>query len=91
MKLYLFILSKNYFKKITLYTNNNIIKKHGWIFKYFDTSYPARREKLKQFAQNSEVQWCLETICNAAMRFNDENYYMLPKFLFGNLKIKEDL
>ncbi|MCL2311957.1 MAG: portal protein, partial [Firmicutes bacterium] len=58
---------------------------------YFDTSYPARREYLKKFAQNSEIQWCLETICNAVIRFNDDNYYMLPKFQFGNLNIKDDL
>ena len=58
---------------------------------FYDKAYPARREYLKKFAQNSEIQWCLETICNATIRFNDENYYMLPKFLFGNLSIKEDL
>jgi len=58
---------------------------------YFDTSYPARREKLRQFAQNSEIQWCLETICNNVVRFDDENYYLRPKFLFGNLNIKEEL
>jgi len=57
----------------------------------FDTSYAARREYLKKFSQNSEIQWCLETICNSTIRFNDENYYMLPKFLFGNLHIKDDL
>jgi uncharacterized protein YihD (DUF1040 family) len=56
----------------------------------FDTDYPSKREFLRKFALNSEIDWILDTITDEAIVYDDKNYFVQP---LNNLDtiLKEDI
>lgn len=60
----------------TYYTKyRDISKMSGEFVAFFDQSYPLRREYLRQFSQNGEINFVLETITDEAIVYNNDKYF----------------
>jgi len=55
----------------------------------FDKDYVSRREFLRKFALNSEIDFMVTTVADEAIVFDDTNYFAYPSVL--NLDIKEEI
>ena len=44
----------------------------------FDKSYPKKREDLRKFAVQDEIEEILDTLCDEAIVYDDKNYYCSP-------------
>ena len=44
----------------------------------FDKSYPKKREDLRKFAVQDEIEEILDTICDEAIVYDDKNYFCSP-------------
>ena len=44
----------------------------------FDKSYPKKREDLRKFAVQDEIEEILDTICDEAIVYDDKNYFCIP-------------
>lgn len=57
---------------------------------FYDKEYPTRRDFLRKFAMNGEVEHVLEVICDETIIYDDNNYFCYPNT--QNLKsiIKDD-
>ena len=42
---------------------------------YFDKDYPFKRDFLRTFALNAEIEYILDTICDEAVVYDDKNYF----------------
>lgn len=60
-------------------------------YSIFDLSYPERRDRLNDFANNSEIRWCLSTLVNDMIVFDDQNYYLYPILNLAHLNLSEEL
>jgi hypothetical protein len=61
---------------------------------YFDKDYKGKRDYLRKFSLNPEVEWVLDTICDEAISYDPSNFFAYPDFIDlsdVNEKIKEDL
>ena len=59
----------------------------------FDKDYISRRDFLRKFALNSEIDWMISTICDEAIVLDETNYFAYPSTSLMELKesIKDDL
>lgn len=59
----------------------------------FDKDYPSRRDFLRQFALNSEIDWMITTLSDEAVVFDETNYFSYPSTALLELKesIKDDM
>ena len=45
---------------------------------FFDTDYPQRREFLRKFAMNGEIEFVLDTITDEVITYDSNNYFAYP-------------
>lgn len=59
----------------------------------FDKDYPSRRDFLRKFALNAEIDWMVTTLSDEAIVFDETNYFAYPTTSLMEVKeeIKEDL
>ena len=55
----------------------------------FDKDYPSRRDFLRKFALNSEIDYMVTTVTDEAIVYDDNNYFAYPSVM--NLDIKEEI
>ena len=53
----------------------DITKTNGEFVAFFNKSYPLRREYLRQFSQNGEINFVLDTIADEAIIQDENNYF----------------
>lgn len=61
---------------------------------YFDKDYRGKRDYLRKFSLNSEIEWVLDTICDESISYDPSNFFAYPDFIDlsdVNEKIKEQL
>jgi hypothetical protein len=61
---------------------------------YFDKDYKGKRDYLRKFSLNPEIEWVLDTICDEAISYDPANFFAYPDFIDMtdiNEKLKEDL
>jgi hypothetical protein len=61
---------------------------------YFDKDYKGKRDYLRKFSLNPEIEWVLDTICDEAISYDPANFFAYPDFIdITNLneKLKDDL
>lgn len=56
---------------------------------HFDKDYKNRREFLRKFSMNGEVQWALDTITDEAIVQDEQNYFCYPSLI--NMNVKEEV
>lgn len=44
----------------------------------FDKEYKSRREFLRKFAMNGEIEWILDTICDESIVYDENNFFCYP-------------
>lgn len=52
----------------------------------FDKDYPGRRDFLRKFALNSEIDWMVTTITDEAIVFDETNYFAYPSTSLMEMK-----
>lgn len=59
----------------------------------FDKDYPSRRDFLRKFALNAEIDWMITTVTDEAIVYDETNYFAYPSTALLEIKeeIKEDL
>lgn len=45
---------------------------------FFDKDYKTKREFLRKFAMNGEIEWILDTITDESIIFNEKNFFCRP-------------
>ena len=55
----------------------------------FDKSYPKKREELRRFAVQDEIEEILDTLCDECIVYDDKNYFADP-LLFDDDLLAED-
>lgn len=45
---------------------------------YFDKSYEQRRDFLRKFSMNGEIEWILDTICDESIVYDENNLFCRP-------------
>jgi len=61
---------------------------------YFDKDYKGKRDYLRKFSLNPEIEWVLDTICDESVSYDPANFFAYPDFLDLtdiNEKIKDEL
>jgi hypothetical protein len=61
---------------------------------YFDKDYKGKRDYLRKFSLNPEVEWVLDTICDESISYDPSNFFAYPDFLDLtdiNEKVKDEL
>lgn len=53
---------------------------------YFDKDYQTRREFLRKFSLNGEIQWCLDTISDEAIIQDETNFFCYPSNMSIDVK-----
>ena len=56
---------------------------------YFDKDYPVRRDFLKTFALNAEIEYVLDTICDEGIVYDEKNFFCHPATM--NMDLKDDV
>lgn len=56
---------------------------------YFDKQYLFKREFLRKFALNAEIEYILDTLCDEGICYDSKNFFCQPALL--NLDLKEDV
>ena len=56
---------------------------------YFDKDYPFKREFLRRFALNAEIEWILDIIADEAIVYDDRNFCCSLSLV--NMDLKEDV
>lgn len=71
---------------------SDITKVNGDYVAFFDKSYPLRREYLRMFALNGEINFVLDTITDEAIVQDENNYFAYPDIdqLKAKLKASEE-
>ncbi|MFK5282841.1 hypothetical protein ACI3PL_25070, partial [Lacticaseibacillus paracasei] len=54
---------------------------------YFDKSYIEKRNYLRKFSINGEIEFILDIITDEAIVYDDRNYFAQPSF--SNLDLKD--
>ena len=52
----------------------------------FDKDYPARRDFLRKFALNSEIDWMITTVTDEAVVYDETNYFAYPSTSLMEMK-----
>jgi hypothetical protein len=55
----------------------------------FDKDYPARRDFLRKFALNSEIDFMITTLADEAIVYDDNNYFAYPAMM--NMEAKDEI
>jgi hypothetical protein len=56
---------------------------------YFDKDYIEKRNYLRKFSLNGEIEFILDTITDECVSYNDRNFFALPSFVnIGDMKDK---
>jgi hypothetical protein len=61
---------------------------------YFDKDYKGKRDYLRKFSLNPEIEWILDTICDEAISYDSANFFAYPDFIDLtdiNEKVKDEL
>ena len=45
---------------------------------FFDQDYPQKREELRRFAQQDEIEEILDTLCDEAIVYDEKNFFSRP-------------
>ncbi len=53
---------------------------------YFDKDYPVKRDFLKTFTLNAEIEYILDTICDEAIVYDEKNFFCHPALMNMDLK-----
>ena len=56
---------------------------------YFDKDYPFKREFLRTFALNAEIEWILDILCDEAIVYDDRNFFCQLSLV--NLDLKDEV
>lgn len=56
---------------------------------YFDKQYLFKREFLRKFALNAEIEYILDTLCDEGICYDSKNFFCQPALI--NLDLKEDV
>jgi len=56
---------------------------------YFDKDYPFKRDFLRTFALNAEIEYILDTICDEAIVYDEKNFFCHPALM--NMDLKDDV
>jgi hypothetical protein len=48
---------------------------------YYDKDYAGKRDYLRKFALNPEIEYILDTVCDEAITFDPYNFFAYPAFL----------
>jgi hypothetical protein len=48
---------------------------------YYDKDYAGKRDYLRKFALNPEIEYILDTVCDEAITFDTQNFFAHPAFL----------
>ena len=56
---------------------------------YFDKDYPVKRDFLKTFALNAEIEYILDTICDEGIVYDEKNFFCHPAMM--NMDLKDDV
>ena len=56
---------------------------------YFDKDYPVKRDFLRTFALNAEIEYILDTICDEAVVYDEKNFFCHPALM--SMDLKEDV
>lgn len=56
---------------------------------YFDKDYPFKRDFLRKFALNAEIEYILDTICDEAIVYDEKNFFCHPTMI--NMELKEEV
>lgn len=56
---------------------------------YFDKDYPTKRDFLKAFSLNSEIEYILDTLCDEAIVYDSKNFFARPSAM--NLELKDEI
>jgi hypothetical protein len=54
---------------------------------YFDKDYPFKRDFLRTFALNAEIEYILDTICDEAIVYDEKNFFCHPSMI--NMELDE--
>jgi hypothetical protein len=60
---------------------------------YYNRQYKERREFLRRFAMNSEIEFILDTIADEAIVYDEKNFFCYPdltNLILDSLQLKED-
>jgi cytochrome c556 len=59
----------------------------------FDKDYPSRRDFLRKFALNAEIDWMITTVTDEAIVYDETNYFAYPSTSLLEIsdKIKDDM
>jgi hypothetical protein len=61
---------------------------------YFDKDYKGKRDYLRKFSLNPEIEWVLDILCDESISYNPSNYFAYPDMIDLtdlNEKLKDDL
>ncbi|MCK9575600.1 MAG: portal protein [Candidatus Pacearchaeota archaeon] len=58
---------------------------------YFDKGYPQRRDYLRNFAMNGEIDFMIETITDEAIVYDDRNFFCKPDLQNLRRILKDDV
>jgi hypothetical protein len=56
---------------------------------YFDKDYPFKRDFLRKFSLNAEIEYILDTICDEAIVYDEKNFFCHPTMI--NMDLKDDV
>ena len=56
---------------------------------HYDKEYAGRREFLRKFSMNGEIQWALDTIADECIVQDEQNFFCYPSTI--NMDIKEEI
>lgn len=56
---------------------------------YFDKDYSFKREFLRKFALNAEIEYVLDTICDEGIVYDEKNFFCHPTMI--NMDLKDDV
>ena len=57
---------------------------------FFDKDYQSRREFLRKFSMNGEIEWILDTICDDAIVYDNQNFFAYPDLSNLGSHLKEE-
>lgn len=58
---------------------------------FFDKDYKGRREFLRKFAMNGEIEWVLDTIADEAIVYDERNFFCRPDTTGLTIHLKEEV
>lgn len=56
---------------------------------YFDKDYPVRRDFLRTFSLNAEIEYILDTLCDEGIVYDEKNFFCHPATM--NMDLKDDI